>query len=145
MFLIPLIYLVYLYVEKLDGNSWSIIKEHFFNNFSYLMDRDLLKILFGTGYQRSEKLNIVDYNELFIVNYIYYFGLFGLIFLSLIFLYFIISMKKNYYRYDRLALAMIVTVPINLFHYNLFFHPFVLFIYFYIASYVYNKNKLSIN
>jgi len=139
LLLLPMIaVVVYFIAENLNGQSWSIIKSHVLNNFSHVFDQDVLPFLFGTGYSRSDVVERVGYNEIFFIIFIFSFGIFGVFLLILLMAYIIKSMKKTRLnglicRYDRLAIALVVSIPLSLFHYNLFFQPFVLFVYIYIV------------
>jgi hypothetical protein len=137
-------YLVILFAESLPGKSWSIIKSHVYNNFSQLFNRGEFAIIFGEGYDNGGIADIIGYNELFIVNFIFIFGFIGLLLLAFFSIYIHKAMKSNSTcRYDRLSSAMILTIPIHLFHYNIFFQPFVVFLYLYIAFHVASQRQLG--
>jgi hypothetical protein len=137
------IYGVYLFAENLPGESWSVIKEHALNNFNIEFDRSVFDILFGSGYQRIGYENVMGYNEIFMVRFLYSFGGIGILLMIVFAIFILIYMRKSYYRYDRLGVALILTIPINLFHYNIFFQPFVIFIYVYFAFHVHSQKRLG--
>ena len=113
--LVLIVPIVYYLAETLPGQSWSVLKEHVFTKFDAIFERDLISIIFGTGYNRLGFESAVGYNELFVVLFIFSFGIVGLLLLGIFFLYLLSVMKRCEYRYDRLAIAMIVTIPIILF------------------------------
>jgi hypothetical protein len=137
------IYAVFLFAESLPGKSWSVIKQHALNNFNVVFDRSVFDIIIGSGYQRIGYEDVIGYNELFMVRFLYSFGGIGILLLIVFAIFILKYMRKNYYRYDRLGVALILTIPINLFHYNIFFQPFVMFIYLYFAFHVHSQKQLG--
>ena len=132
---------MYILIYYLQKNTFSILFNHLLEKIDLLFI-DGLVLSFGKGYDKKyQHSEILGYNEIFIYEFIYSFGLIGVMLLSFFPYYLFKSMTSSSKKYASYSLALIITIPLFLFHYNLFFQPFILFLYCFIAYRISYINK----